>query len=289
MPLLPNRNGRTVESAKNRKIKSYGTLTAFSALGLALAATSSSSQTVSDMQAPSTATPAGSGAVSATKTAQTGSATTQSPAAPVLVSKPAAPPPPPPLAGTEVLIDPGHGGDDPGAISGGYQEKDITLAVSLSLRDKLTALGARVEMTRDVDKTLTLQERLDASNNSCPDVFVSVHVNAIKNPQMRGLETYYHDDRDKVLAERALNTLSVELKETPKWSHARNLFVLNGNLVPATLVEIGYLTNGDTRKLLVTKAYQDKVASALSTTLVGYFKTPHVERGCPRIVPTQSV
>lgn len=289
MPLLPNRNGRTVESAKTRKIKSYGTLTAFSALGLALAATSSSSQPVSDSQAPAKAAPAGSGAVSATKTAQTGSATTQSPAAPVLVSKPAAPPPPPPLAGTEVLIDPGHGGDDPGAISGGYQEKDITLAVSLSLRDKLTALGARVEMTRDVDKTLSLQERLDASNNSCPDVFVSVHVNAIKNPQMRGLETYYHDDRDKVLAERALNTLSVELKETPKWSHARNLFVLNGNLVPATLVEIGYLTNGDTRKLLVTKAYQDKVASALSTTLVGYFKTPHVERGCPRIVPTQSV
>lgn len=280
MPLLPNRNGRTVESAKTRKIKSYGTLTAFSALGLALAATSSSSQPVSDSRTPSAAAPG--------KAANSGSAAaSQSPAPSVPVTKPvkpAPPPPPPPLTGTEVLIDPGHGGDDPGAISGGYQEKDITLAVSLSLRDKLTALGAKVEMTRDVDKTLTLQERLDASNNSCPDVFVSVHVNAIKNPQMRGLETYYHDDRDKVLAESALSTLSVELKETPKWSHARNLFVLNGNLVPATLVEIGYLTNADTRKLLVTKAYQDKVASALSTTLVGYFKNPHAERGC-----TQSV
>lgn len=266
MPLLPKRKGR-----------SYGTLTAFSAIGLALAATGSSSQTVSS-QAPSSSAPAAKGAGPANSAQSPAPVPVQKPVAPAL--KPAAPPPPPPLAGTEVLIDPGHGGDDPGAISGGYQEKDITLAVSLSLRDKLTALGASVEMTRDVDKTLTLQERLDASNKSCPDVFVSVHVNAIKNPQMRGLETYYHDDRDQVLAENALSTLSVELKETPKWSHARNLFVLNGNQVPATLVEIGYLTNPDTRKLLVTKAYQDKVASALTTTLVDYFKNPHAERGC---------
>ncbi|CAN5162924.1 hypothetical protein BH11CYA1_BH11CYA1_08180 [soil metagenome] len=185
-----------------------------------------------------------------------------------------------PLLGKVILVDPGHGGNDPGAISGGVQEKSMTLNVSLLLREKLEALGATVDMTRDNDKTLTLQERLDASNRICPDVFIAVHGNSVTKPNIRGIETYYYDSRDQKLAELMLDNVSLKLKEPAKWSHARNLFVLDGNAVPATLVEVGYLTNPTTRALLNTATYQDQVASALADTLVTYLTDPKSARGC---------
>ncbi len=185
-----------------------------------------------------------------------------------------------PLIGTTILVDPGHGGLDPGAISGGVQEKDVVLNVSLLLRSKLEALGASVDMTRDSDQTLTLQERLDSSNQLCPDVFVAIHGNSVAKKNIRGIETYYYDSRDQKLADVFLDTLSSELHEQAKWSRARSLFVLDGNNVPATLVEIGYLTNTRTRALLNTAAYQDKVASALANSLVAYFADHASERGC---------
>jgi N-acetylmuramoyl-L-alanine amidase len=186
-----------------------------------------------------------------------------------------------PLFGKTILVDPGHGGIDPGAIQGGVQEKDVVLNVSLLLRDKLEALGADVEMTRDSDVYPTLQERLDESNRVCADVFISVHGNSVANTAISGIETYYYDSRDKRLSDLLLHTVSSELHETAKWSNARNLFVLDGNNVPASLVEIGYLTNKRSRDLLKTPAYQDKVASALSDSLVTYLSDPTTERGCP--------
>ena len=156
----------------------------------------------------------------------------------------------------------------------------MTLNVSLLLRSKLEALGATVDMTRDSDQTLTLQERLDASNRICPDLFIAVHGNSVSKTQIRGIETYYFDSRDQKLAELVLDTVSLKLKEQAKWSHARNLFVLDGNDVPATLVEIGYLTNPTTRALLNTPAYQDKVASALTDSLVAYLADSGAEKGC---------
>ena len=194
-----------------------------------------------------------------------------------------APQPPRPLANRVVLLDAGHGGTDPGTMWGNYKEKNITLAVVLSLKAKLIALGARVETTRDTDTTVALQDRLDKSNQTCPDVFVSVHVNAVKSSAINGIETYWYDQRDQALADLSLSTVATNLKETPKWSHQRTLKVLHDNNVPATLVEVGYLTNARTRKLLVTKSYQDRIASALADTLLAYFKNPNSERGCPLV------
>lgn len=186
-----------------------------------------------------------------------------------------------PLIGITILLDPGHGGADPGAIVDGVQEKNVVLNVTMLLRDKLEALGATVDMTRDSDKTLTLQERLDAANSLCPDIFVSVHANSVARPIIRGIETYYYDSRDQKLSDLVLDTVSKDLNEPKKWSHARNLFVLDGNNVPATLVEIGYLTNASSRALLKTQTYQDKVASSLANSIVAYFSDPTAERGCP--------
>jgi len=185
-----------------------------------------------------------------------------------------------PLLGATILVDPGHGGADPGAISGGVEEKNVVLGVSLRLRTRLLALGANVDMTRDYDKTLTLQERSDASNRLCPDLFLAVHGNSVAKRTISGIETYYFNSRGQKLATVLLNTLARELHEEAKWSHARNLFVLDHNDVPASLVEIGYLTNARTRALLKTPAYQDKVASALADSVVTYLADHNAERGC---------
>jgi len=184
------------------------------------------------------------------------------------------------LSGRRILVDAGHGGTDPGAMRAGVEEKDVTLDVSLLLRDKLKDLGASVDMTRDSDVFIPLPDRLAHSNNTCPDLFVSVHVNAIKKAGISGIETYYFDDRSKPLAGVVLKTLSVRLHENAKWSHSRDLFVLDGNRVPATLAEIGYITNPATRAKLRTTAYQDKVASALADSVVTYLATPGAEHGC---------
>ncbi|MBU6454115.1 MAG: N-acetylmuramoyl-L-alanine amidase [Cyanobacteria bacterium REEB67] len=199
---------------------------------------------------------------------------------------PSTPPKLLPLAGKTILIDPGHGGNDTGATSGHVMEKTVTLAVSLKLRTLLQTQGATVDMTRDSDKTLTLQERRDASNRLCPDLFLSIHANAVGNSKISGIETYWWDDRDRSFASLLLDRLSNGLHEIEKWSLARNLFVLDGNNAPASLVEIGYLTNPRTRALLATSAYQDKVATALLSSVELYLADRNTPRGCALSVPS---
>jgi N-acetylmuramoyl-L-alanine amidase len=94
-----------------------------------------------------------------------------------------------------VVIDPGHGGDDPGASGRrGLREKDLALAVGLDLRKRLIARGFQVVMTRDSDETLSLEERTAIAEGAGADVFVSVHANAADGPKANGLETYYLDE-----------------------------------------------------------------------------------------------
>jgi N-acetylmuramoyl-L-alanine amidase len=185
-----------------------------------------------------------------------------------------------PLLGRTILIDPGHGGKDPGAGRAGVEEKNITLAVSLLLRGRLQALGANVDLTRAVDEAVPLTVRLTDSNTICPDLFLSVHVNSVRDSHINGIETYYYDGRGQLLARHILDTLALELHQQAKWSHARDLKVLVGNRAPATLAEIGYLTNPAGRAELRDPGYQDKVAGALADSLVGYFANPGSPRGC---------
>ena len=110
-----------------------------------------------------------------------------------------------------VVIDPGHGGKDPGAMDNGVREKDVNLAVGLELKRALTAKGYNVVMTRDTDIYLKLQERTDIANNVDADLFVSVHVNALPNKKsMTGFEIYIMalpTDKD------AMNLAKVENRE----------------------------------------------------------------------------
>jgi N-acetylmuramoyl-L-alanine amidase len=93
-----------------------------------------------------------------------------------------------------VVLDPGHGGRDPGAIgAGGLREKDVTLRLARELRRRLLARGFRVVLTRDGDRTLSLEERTALAEGVGGDIFISLHVNASKRRSARGIETYYLD------------------------------------------------------------------------------------------------
>jgi len=93
-----------------------------------------------------------------------------------------------------IVVDPGHGGSDPGAIGpGGLREKDVTLAVALDLEHRLAARGFRVVMTRRRDSTVSLEERTALAEGAGGDVFVSIHVNAARRKDANGIETYYLD------------------------------------------------------------------------------------------------
>lgn len=94
-----------------------------------------------------------------------------------------------------VVLDPGHGGRDPGAIGvGGVREKDVTLAIARALRADLAERGFRVVLTRDGDRTLDLEERTALAEAARGDLFVSLHANAARRRSVRGVETYYLDE-----------------------------------------------------------------------------------------------
>jgi len=97
-----------------------------------------------------------------------------------------------------VVLDPGHGGRDPGAIGvGGLEEKDVTLRLARELRTRLRERGFRVVMTRDEDRTLDLEERTAIAEGAGGDVFVSLHCNAAPRPSLHGIETYSLNESDE--------------------------------------------------------------------------------------------
>jgi len=171
-----------------------------------------------------------------------------------------------------VVLDPGHGGNDPGAVGTtlGTQEKDIVLQISLKIGNILTKNGVDVIYTRTIDKTQSLQEKCDASNNAKPDYFVSIHANAYSAPTVSGIETFYY--AGSVAGQKLAQAVQTELiKATGRFNRGiktAGYYVLNNTDATAILVETSFLTNPTEEKLLVTDAYQNKLALAISTGIL---------------------
>jgi len=113
-----------------------------------------------------------------------------------------------------IVLDPGHGGKDPGAIGPrGLKEKDVVLSLALRIKPRLEALGYEVLMTRDRDVFVELADRARFANQNRADLFVSIHTNASKNRNVRGIETYFLGvARDRLSSETAMleNAVSEE-------------------------------------------------------------------------------
>ncbi|MCI3926368.1 N-acetylmuramoyl-L-alanine amidase CwlD [Paenibacillus sp. TRM 82003] len=193
-----------------------------------------------------------------------------------------------PLSGKVIVIDPGHGGADGGAESAeGLQEKAVTLQISLYLRDYLQEAGATVYMTRDTDvdlanegtkgysrrKTEDLKARAAFVKERNPDLFLSVHLNAIPQPQWYGPQTFYtlnHKDNASIawFVQEELRQNVVDTHRQAK--RIRNIFVLERTEVPAALVEVGFLSNQAEAANLGKAEYQQKLAAAIYRGLLRY-------------------
>ncbi len=164
-----------------------------------------------------------------------------------------------------IVLDAGHGGSDPGAQRESIQEKDITLAITKKLKALLEKQGAEVIMTRNDDTFVSLEDRAKVTNDNVPDLFLSVHINALESTaEIHGIETYYQTDQSKPLAETIHQVLVSDLAAPDRSVRKARFYVINHTAVPAVLAEVGFISNKDERQRLTTSDYQDKIAAALA-------------------------
>ena len=209
-----------------------------------------------------------------------------------------------------IVIDPGHGGKDPGAVSQKRQEKQIVLSLSKTLRDILVKKGYNVRLTRETDVFLPLRTRTQFATHQKADLFISIHTNASIVHSAAGIETYYlalaSDESARTTARREnagagynmkeLDALVGRILKESKSTESRRLaeliqtqlasgkqvknrgvkhapfVVLIGTKVPAVLVEVGFISNPTEGKRLTTKAYQRQLATAIARGIEQYTK-----------------
>lgn len=166
-----------------------------------------------------------------------------------------------------VTLDPGHGGVDPGCGEEGALEKDIVLAITRLTARELERAGVTVVMTRSDDTGLTLDKRADIANAAGSDLFVSIHCNSFEG-QASGLECYYYKSEPGRLLAQEITDAAKELGIKTRAIRENNYQVLWDTDMTAVLVETGFLTDPEERALLITPAYQEKVAQAIARAVV---------------------
>lgn len=173
-----------------------------------------------------------------------------------------------------VVLDAGHGGDDPGAAVGETYEKDIDLAIALLVRERLAGQeDLIVEMTRDRDVFIPLSERAEIANELDADLFVSIHANALENTtEYTGIFTFYHPD--KLSSKKPAQILQASVCETSggtdRGIRGENYAVLRETDMPAVLVETGFMTSPAELALLVDEDYQARLADGIARGILQY-------------------
>ncbi|WP_175532284.1 N-acetylmuramoyl-L-alanine amidase family protein [Paenibacillus sp. yr247] len=170
-----------------------------------------------------------------------------------------------------VVIDAGHGDQDPGALSiTGRHEKDFTLATakkveSLLLQDKRIA----VLMTRSDDTFIPLDDRVSFANNNLADLFLSIHGNSAK-ATISGTETYYNRPESMAFANVIHKNVVAAAGFADRKVRQADFRVITKTTMPAVLVEVGYLSNKNDESAMYKEAFQDKVAASIAAAIKEY-------------------
>ena len=169
-----------------------------------------------------------------------------------------------------IILDAGHGGVDSGCGFDNVFEKDITLSVTLALKEKLEGAGVDVALTRTDDQAVGLDDRCVIANASGADLFVSIHCNSYTSASVKGFEGYYlnGDSDGKRLAELVLSAAKSDPRITTRNVKEEDFRVLRKTTMPAALFEIGYLSNETERAELQTGEYQAAIAQAIFDGIV---------------------
>lgn len=191
------------------------------------------------------------------------------------------------LAGMTVAVDPGHGGYDGGAraAESGIWEKEIALQIAREVARELEARGAAAVLTRDRDvclaeegsgkarKRADLEKRLEIARQAGADVFLSVHLNEYRDRSESGPQVFYQKGQDagRLLAGAVQESLVKTLQPGRiREANAGDYYVLRNAVMPAVLVECGFLSNAEEEKELLDGAYQRRVAQAVADGLANW-------------------
>lgn len=186
-----------------------------------------------------------------------------------------------------VIIDPGHGGTDPGSI--GYKTKvhedKLNLKMSLMLKDKLEKAGINVVMTRSTDNALIegrgkkwkreeMEERRKLIIKTRPNMVISLHQNSYTNHTYRGAQVFY--DKKSEISKRIAECIQTQFKQnldkSIKAPSPGDYFMLKCSSAPSVIVECGFLSNEEEEKLLQTNSYQEKIIDSIYKGIVDFFQ-----------------
>ncbi|HID08165.1 MAG TPA: N-acetylmuramoyl-L-alanine amidase, partial [Armatimonadetes bacterium] len=183
--------------------------------------------------------------------------------------------------GLVIVIDPGHGGRDPGARSpvGMFKErlieKDLTLDIALRLNRMLMYAGAKPMLTRTTDCYVSLQDRVAFANAVNARAFVSIHLNAWPKPGGNwGTEVYYYTPQSRPLAEAVHKYLIMLLQRKDNGIRRRRFYVVRRTSIPSVLVEACYINHPEDGRLLQDDEFREKIAKAIFLGLHDYFGVP---------------
>ena len=190
-----------------------------------------------------------------------------------------------------LIIDPGHGGFDPGAVaSDGTTESKINLAVGLQMEEMARLLGVESDMTRREDvstesdanaavrqrKNSDLKNRVEQINGISGGVLVSLHQNSLPQvPAVHGAQVFYSEVEDsRELAETVQSALNTVINDRNKEVKAAGggVYLLKNAKIPAILVECGFLSNGDETALLNTQAHQNRLALTILASVLEHLQ-----------------
>lgn len=189
-----------------------------------------------------------------------------------------------PLIGKTIIIDPGHGGKDKGASSGGAYESELNLHISKNLEKNLSKKGATVILTREDNNDLSkpnaiyrkksdFDNRIILINNSHADMYLSIHLNIYQNEKYYGPQVFY----EPVLAsnEKIAKTIQNELNKftgtNRKIKITTNTYMYDKLNIQGVLIECGFLSNPIERSRLQTEGYQDELTKTITNAVIKYF------------------
>jgi N-acetylmuramoyl-L-alanine amidase len=174
-----------------------------------------------------------------------------------------------------VVIDPGHGGPDPGAVGiGGLRETDVVLDIGLQVARLLQARGVQVLLTRTSEIDVDLPPRVSLANSSRATAFVSIHANALSmaRPDVNGIETFFFQSWSSRALAAAIQAevLAVSPGSPDRGVRQGRFFVIRRTVMPSALVETGFVTGELDAPRLASGAHRQRVAQAIATGILRF-------------------
>lgn len=189
----------------------------------------------------------------------------------------------------KIFIDPGHGGNDPGAVGiNGTYESNVVLGIALELGKILENMGFQTEFSRTENETVSLAQRAEMANKTDADLFISIHCNGFVNSAASGTEVYSYPGNIKggQLAATLSKNISEKFGIKNRGAKTENFAVLRLSQMPAVLIETAFITNAAEEELMNSPGFSREMASTIAETIATYFGIASVPDTAPHWAKT---